>query len=173
MPVPLASRTRNSRALSSQRSAQHLFEEVIGMFEDRKPRPQARRQGRPARLDRAELLLGERPVDRLRQLHQRMPMSMIASSRECKGRFARCRFSNVTGGITSSDSRETGKRDCKLLRPHTSKACNFKCRRLRKIDCRSIAREVLQSRLESACLGDQWLAVCSVLGTTQLPMPAN
>src|SRR5438477_2469538 len=55
--------------------AQHLVGEVVGVLEDRKPRHQPRRQWRPAGLvlvDRSEFLLEEGPVDRPRQLHQRV-----------------------------------------------------------------------------------------------------
>ena len=55
--------------------AQHFIGEVVGVLEDGQSRHQPRRQRRPARLvlvDRAEPFLEERPVDRPRQLHQRM-----------------------------------------------------------------------------------------------------
>jgi hypothetical protein len=53
--------------------AQRLVAEVIGVFEDGKPRHQSRRQRRLSRLvaiDGAELLFQKAPVDRARQLHQ-------------------------------------------------------------------------------------------------------
>jgi hypothetical protein len=40
--------------------------------------------------------------------------------------------------ITTCDSRETQKRNCKLSGPQAPKACNLKCRRARKIDSRSV-----------------------------------
>src|ERR1700730_6120912 len=55
--------------------AQHLIREVIGVLEDGKPRHQSCRQWWPARLvliDSAELPFEECPVDRPRQLHQRV-----------------------------------------------------------------------------------------------------
>ena len=55
--------------------AQRLVGEVVGVLEDGKPRHQSRRQWWPAWLvliDRAEPLLEERPIDRPRELHQRV-----------------------------------------------------------------------------------------------------
>jgi hypothetical protein len=55
--------------------AQHLVGEIVGVLENGQARHQAGRQRRPARLvlvDRPELLLQERPVDRPRKPHQRM-----------------------------------------------------------------------------------------------------
>jgi hypothetical protein len=89
-------------------------------------------------------------------------MSMIASSRERKRSvcplsrrsFGRIVPSDATKGITSSDLRESRKRNCKLLRPHTPKACNLKCPSVRKIDSRSMAWEVLHGRLHIMRMND-------------------
>jgi len=55
--------------------AQHLVGKVVGVLEDDQPRHQSRRQRRLAGavgVDRSELPLQEAPVDRPRQLHQRV-----------------------------------------------------------------------------------------------------
>jgi hypothetical protein len=55
--------------------AHHLVAEVVGVFDDRKPRHQTRRQRRLAwaiLVNGAEFLLQKSPVDRPRQLHQRV-----------------------------------------------------------------------------------------------------
>jgi hypothetical protein len=55
--------------------AQSLVGQIIAVLEDREPRHQPRRQGRMTRLvgvDRAELPLQKRPVDRPRQPGERM-----------------------------------------------------------------------------------------------------
>ncbi|MBB6301320.1 hypothetical protein GGE67_001929 [Rhizobium leucaenae] len=100
--------------------AQDLIGEVVGVLEDRQPRHQPRRQRRPARLvliDRAEPLFEKRPVDRPRQLHQRMVhvdnrvqpraqkvgLSAVASFLRSH-RPLRCHH-----GITTRDSRESQK----------------------------------------------------------------
>src|SRR5438270_3213471 len=55
--------------------AQHLVGEVVGVLEDRQPRHQSCRQrwlAGAVRVDRSELLFQKAPVDRSRQLRQRM-----------------------------------------------------------------------------------------------------
>src|SRR6266702_4557423 len=55
--------------------AQSLVGKVVGVLEDRQPRHQPRRQWRRARLigvDRPKRLLQKTPIDRPRQLHQRV-----------------------------------------------------------------------------------------------------
>src|SRR5262249_35309919 len=55
--------------------AQSLVGKVVGVLEDRYPRHQPRRQWRLARLvgvDRPKCLLQKTPIDRPRQLHQRV-----------------------------------------------------------------------------------------------------
>jgi hypothetical protein len=55
--------------------AQPLVGEVVHVLEDRKSRHQPRRQRRMAgslRIDRAEPLFQKTPIDRPRQLHQRV-----------------------------------------------------------------------------------------------------
>ncbi len=55
--------------------AQPLVRQVLGVFQDVKPRHQSRRQRRAAfavRINRPELLFEKPPIDRMRQPHARM-----------------------------------------------------------------------------------------------------
>ena len=114
-------------------------------------------------------------------------MSMIASSRErrrsacplSRRSFGRIVPSDATEAITGRDSRESRKRNCKLLRPHTPRACNLKCRCAREIDSRSMAWEVLHGRLSAAVSNritkdtGRVRAEARVVGLFSITMPAG
>ncbi len=120
--------------------AQTLVGKVVGMLEDRQPCHQPRRQRRLARLvrvDRPEPLLQKTPIDRLRQLHQRVvhiddlvkpraKQILLAtlpplawSHRKSPAPSARARR------ITAYDSRESSNQICKEIAFQRSKTGKF------------------------------------------------
>src|ERR1700730_17004236 len=135
---------------------QHLGAEVVGVLENRKPRHQPRRQRRPAAaigIYRAEFLFQKCPVDRPRQLHQRVvhvdylieprPKQILLAalpSLPWPHRNPSAR-SHQTKRITASDSRESPTRICKKV--HVRAPISGKSNRWSSGDfyCRSIASE--------------------------------